>query len=225
MHPSSELQVVSVNVGLPRAVVWKGRTVLTGIFKEPVAGRIAIKRLNLEGDRQADLTVHGGAEKAVYAYPAEYYTFWREQFPEMELPWGMFGENLTIKGLLDESVHIGDRFQVGRADLVVTQPRLPCYKLGLKFGRDDILKRFLQSGLTGFYFAVLREGEVAARDPIRLLHRDEDQVTVADITRLYRKDRHNLDLLRRVVAVEALPESWRDYFLERLIAADGLATT
>ena len=224
MHPSSTLKVLSVNVGLPKTVVWKGRVVETGIFKEPVAGRVAIRRLNLEGDRQADLTVHGGPEKAVYAYPAEYYAFWREQFPEMELAWGMFGENLTIEGLLDESVHIGDRFQVGSAHLMVTQPRLPCYKLGIKFGRDDILKRFLQSGLTGFYFAVLKEGEVAAGDPIRLLHRDEHQVKVADITRLYRKDRHNLDLLRRALAVEALPESWRDYFLERLIKADGQAT-
>jgi MOSC domain-containing protein YiiM len=224
MHPSSTLQVLSVNVGLPKAVVWKGRTVMTGIFKEPVAGRVAIRRLNLEGDRQADLTVHGGPEKAVYAYPAEYYAFWREQFPEMELPWGMFGENLTIEGLLDESIHIGDRFQVGGADLMVTQPRLPCYKLGLKFGRDDILKRFLQSGLTGFYFAVFKEGEVAAGDPIRLLHLDEHQVTVADITRLYRQDKHNLELLRHVVAVEALPASWRDYFLERLNTAGGLAT-
>src|SRR6266536_5426981 len=225
MYPSSELQVVSVNVGLPRAVVWKGRTVVTGIFKEPVAGRIAIKRLNLKGDRQADLTVHGGAEKAVYAYPAEYYTFWREQFPEMELPWGMFGENLTIKGLLDESVHIGDRFQVGTAHLMVTQPRLPCYKLGLKFGRDDILKRFLQSGLTGFYFEVLKEGEVAACDPIGLLPRDEHQVKVADITRLCRQDEHNLDLLRRVVAVKALPEEWRDYFQERLVQLTGFASS
>src|SRR5437763_15141652 len=209
MHPSSELQVVSVNVGLPRAVVWKGRTVLTSIFKEPVAGRVAIRRLNLEGDRQADLTVHGGPEKAVYAYPAEYYKFWREQFPEMELLWGMFGENLTIKGLLEESVHIGDRFQVGSADLVVTQPRLPCYKLGLKFGRDDILKRFLQSGLTGFYFAVLKEGNVAAVDSIKRLHSYEDQVKVADITSLYRPDNHIPDLLRRVVVAGGSPGSWR----------------
>jgi MOSC domain-containing protein YiiM len=136
----------------------------------------------------------------------------------------MFGENLTIEGLLDESVHIGDRFQVGSAHLLVTQPRLPCYKLGLKFGRDDILKRFLESGLTGFYFAVLQEGEVAAGDPIRLLHRDDHQVTVADITRLYRQDKHNLELLRRVVAVEALPASWHDYFLERLNKVTGNLT-
>src|SRR6266581_2326502 len=216
MQPSDVQQVRSVNVGLPRAVAWKGRTVVTGIFKEPVAGRIAVKRLNLEGDRQADLTVHGGLEKAVYAYPAEYYPFWREQFPKMELPWGMFGENLTITGLLEETVHIGDHFQVGSANLVVTQPRLPCYKLGIKFGRDDILKRFLRSGMTGFYFAVLEEGEVAAGDSISLLHRDEHQIKVADIVRLYRQDKYNLDLMRRVMAVEALPEEWRDYFQQRI---------
>ena len=221
MQSSSVMQVTSVNVGLPREVVWKGRTVMTGIFKEAVAGRVAVRLLNLEGDRQADLTVHGGPEKAVYAYPAEYYAFWREQFPEMELPWGMFGENLTVEGLLDETVHIGDRFQVGSAHLMVTQPRLPCYKLGLKFGRDDILKRFLQSGLTGFYFAVLKEGEVGAGDLIRLLHRDEHQVKVTDITRLYRQDKHNLDLLQRVLAVEALPKGWRDYFLQRLTQLTG----
>lgn len=219
MQPSSGMRVVSVNIGLPREVVWKGRTVLTGIFKEPVSGHIAVRQLNLDGDRQADLTVHGGREKAVYAYPAEYYTFWREQFPEMELPWGMFGENLTVEGLSVESVHIGDRFQVGSAQLEVTQPRIPCYKLGIKFGRDDILKRFLQSGLTGFYFSVLKEGEVAAGDPIKLLHREEHKVKVADITRLYRQDRHNLDLMRRALKVEALAEVWREYFMERLTAS------
>ncbi len=134
----------------------------------------------------------------------------------MNLPWGMFGENLTITGFLDETVHIGDHFQVGSANLMVTQPRLPCYKLGLKFGRDDILKRFLRSGMTGFYFSVLEEGEVTAGDPIRLLHRDDHQVKVAVITRLYRQDKYNLDLIRRVVEVEALPEVWRDYFLQRI---------
>ncbi len=216
MQPASKMQVISVNVGQPREVVWKGQKVLTGIFKEPVEGRIAVRRLNLEGDRQADLTVHGGPEKAIYVYPSEYYTFWREQFPEMDLPWGMFGENLTIAGLLDETVHIGDRFQVGSAHVMVTQPRLPCYKLGLKFGRDDMLKRFLRSKLTGFYFSVLKEGNVAANDPIRLLHRDEHQVKVVDITRLYHEDKHNRELLQRAVAVEALPEAWRDYFLQRL---------
>ena len=216
MQPTSLMQVISVNVGQPREVVWKGQTVTTGIFKEAVEGRIAVRSLNLEGDRQADLTVHGGLEQAIYAYPADHYPFWREQFPEMKLPWGMFGENLTIAGLLEDTVHIGDHFQVGSAKLMVTQPRLPCYKLGIKFGRDDILRRFLESGMTGFYFAVLEEGEVAAGDSISLLHRDEHQIKVADIVRLYRQDKYNLDLMRRVVAVEALPEEWRDYFQQRI---------
>ena len=221
MQPAPVMRVISVNVGQPKEVVWKGRKVTTGIFKEPVEGRVVVGRLNIEGDRQADLTVHGGPEQAIYAYPAEYYHFWREQFPEMNLPWGMFGENLTIEGLLDETVHIGDCFQVGSAHVVVTQPRVPCYKLGLKFGRDDMLKRFLESGLTGFYFAVRKEGNVAAGDSITLLQRDEHQVRVADITRLYREDKYNADLLQKVVAMEVLPERWREYFMERLDRSVG----
>src|SRR5215467_5114081 len=216
MQPSSLMHVESVNVGRPREVSWKGRQVLTSIFKEPVAGRIAIKRLNLEGDQQADLKVHGGPEMAVYLYPAEYYAFWREQFPEMELPWGMFGENLTIWGLRDDTLYIGDQLQVGSAHLVVTQPRLPCYKLALKFGRDDILKRFFQSGFSGFYCAVLQEGEVAAGDSIRLLHHDEHEVSVLDIVHLEGEGFYDVDLLRRAVAVEALSQAWRDSFLQRL---------
>lgn len=216
MQPSSQLRVESVNVGQPREVLWKGRQVRTGIFKEPVAGRVAVRRLNLEGDQQADLNVHGGPNMAVYLYPAEYYAFWHEQFPEMELPWGMFGENLTIWGLLDESVYIGDQLQVGSAHLVVTQPRLPCYKLALKFGRDDILKRLLQTGYSGFYCAVLQEGEVAAGDPIKLLHRDKHEVSVLDIVRLEGDGSDDVDLLRRALAVEALPPSWRDYLIKRL---------
>jgi MOSC domain-containing protein YiiM len=216
MQPSPLLRVESVNVGLPREVLWKGRRVLTGIFKEPVVGHVAVRRLNLEGDQQADLKVHGGPQKAIYVYPAEYYSFWREQFPEMELPWGMFGENLTIWGVRDDTVYIGDQLQVGSAHLVVTEPRMPCYKLAIKFGRDDVLKRLFQSGFSGFYCAVLQEGEVAAGDPVRLLHRDEHAVSVLDIVRLQREDRYDVGLLRQAVAVEALSQDWRDTFLERL---------
>ena len=216
MQPENIMSVVSVNVGLPREVVWQGKTVLTSIFKEPVAGRVAVRRLNLDGDRQADLTVHGGKNKAVYAYPSEYYSYWRAEFPNMHLPWSMFGENLTLAGLVDDTVHIGDHFRVGSAILTVTQPRLPCYKLGIKFGRDDMLKRFLDSGLTGFYFAVLEEGEVAAGDPITLLDRDEHEIKVSDITRLYKSDKHNLALLQRALQVQALPEGWRRQFRQRI---------
>ncbi len=175
----------SVNVGLPRDVVWHGREVTTGIYKDPVQGRVAIRRLNLDGDGQADLSVHGGAEKAVYCYPFEHYAYWKRELPGKDLPFGMFGENLTLEGVSEDTVHIGDRFAVGSATLVVTQPRLPCYKLGIKFQSDAMVKRFLASGRTGFYFAVESEGAVAAGDPVAIVEREPHAVPVSEIVRLY----------------------------------------
>ncbi len=213
------MKLVSVNVGLPREVVSKGKKVKTGIFKEPVAGRIRLRTLNLDGDRQADLSVHGGPSKAVYVYPSEHYGYWRQELPEMDLPWGMFGENFTTEGLREDQVNIGDRFRVGSAEVMVTEPRLPCYKLGVKFGREDIIKRFLRSGRTGFYVAVLREGEVGTGDGIERIGRDGNNITVPDITRLYitkNYSRADLEMLNRATALEALPESWRSYFAEKL---------
>lgn len=210
------MKIVSVNVGRPRLVVWNGQTVSTGIYKTPVAGPVMLRTLNLDGDRQADLTVHGGPTKAAYAYPSEHYSFWREELPGMELPWGMFGENLTVEGLNESAVNIGDRFRLGSAEVTVTEPRMPCLKLGIKFGRMDILKRFLASGRTGFYFSVEREGEVAAGDEVELIERDCNNVTVADITRLYRRDKSDLEMLRRASTLEALPESWRERFRQEL---------
>ncbi len=180
-------KLVSINVGIPREVVEKGKTVTTGIFKEPVEGRVLLRRLNLDGDKQADLSVHGGVNKAVYAYPFEYYEYWRTVLPYVNLHWGMFGENFTTEGLLDDAVRIGDRFRIGSAEVVVTQPRLPCYKLGIRFGRADMVKRFLASGRTGFYFAVLREGDVGAGDAIELIGREEGSNTVAEIVRARRE--------------------------------------
>jgi MOSC domain-containing protein YiiM len=211
------MKIITVQVGLPREVIWRGRSVTTGIFKEPVAGPVMVRTRNLDGDAQADLTVHGGAEKAVYAYPSEHYKFWRGEFPEMKLPHGMFGENLTTEGLLETDVNIGERFRIGEAELVVTQPRVPCYKLGIKFGRPDILKRFLISRRSGFYFAVLREGRVRAGDSIeRLGGTGGNGVSVADVIRLYAFEHDDLDGLRRAVEAEALPESWRGYFRHQL---------
>jgi MOSC domain-containing protein YiiM len=158
--------VVSVNVGLPRQVEWHGRTITTSIWKAPVAGRVRVGRLNLQGDRQSDRRVHGGRDKAVYAYPSEHYAYWREQLPGAELSWGAFGENLTVAGLLEEQVHVGDRLRAGSAELVVTQPRTPCYKLGLRHDRPELVRCFLESGRSGFYLAVVREGDVAAGDAI-----------------------------------------------------------
>ena len=210
------MKLISLNVGLPRVVESNGEPVVTGIFKEPLTGPVMLRTLNLDGDRQADLRVHGGISKAVYAYPVEHYEFWKKELPEMELPYGMFGENFTTEGLLEDTLNVGDRFRIGEAELMVTEPRLPCYKLGIKFGRSDILRRFLQSRRTGFYFAVVREGEVEAGDEIKLLSRDGNDITIADITRLYAFEKNNVETLRRVVKLEALSESWREYFQKQL---------
>ncbi len=193
-----------------------GQSVSTGIYKKPVEGALMLRTLNLDGDRQADLSVHGGVTKAIYAYPSEHYDYWRDELPGVELPWGMFGENFTTEGLDESSVNIGDRFRIGSAEIMVTEPRLPCYKLGIKFGRTDIIKRFMQSGRSGFYFSVLRESEVRAGDQIELIERDENKVSVADIIRLYARDKDDVETMRRVVAVEALPEGWREHFREML---------
>jgi MOSC domain-containing protein YiiM len=197
-------------VGLPRVVPSHGEPVATGIFKSPVPGRVLMRTLNLDGDRQADLTVHGGQDKAVYAYPSEHYPFWKTQLPGVELPWGSFGENLTTSGLDEKSVHIGDRFAVGGAEVVVTQPRLPCFKLNLKFGREDMIKRFLASHFTGFYFRVLREGEVGAGDEIILVHQDENRVSVRDMVGLYLGETDSQELRERALRVKYLAKVWRE---------------
>jgi MOSC domain-containing protein YiiM len=210
------MKILSVNVGLPREVTWQGKFVTTGIFKEPIEGPVMLRTLNLDGDGQADLTVHGGVSKAVYAYPSEHYAFWRAEFPEMNLSWGMFGENLTTEGLLEDAVYIGDRFRVGQTELMVTEPRMPCYKLGIKFGRTDIIKRFLASRRSGFYFAVMREGMVSAGDALELIGREQQDISVADITRLYAFEKDDVKALRRAVEVEALPENWKGYFRHQI---------
>lgn len=175
------MKLLSVNAGLPREVQWRGKAVRTSIFKAALPGRVRVTSLNLEGDRQSDLSVHGGAGKAVYAYPSEHYAFWRKELPRIDFPWGAFGENLTTEGLLEDEVHIGDRLRAGSAEFVVTQPRMPCYKLAIRFGRPDIVKRFLRSGRSGFYLAVLRQGDVAAGDPVELVAGDGRRISVAQV--------------------------------------------
>jgi MOSC domain-containing protein YiiM len=214
------MELISVNVGLPRLIERNGDPVSTGIFKEPTAGRVMLRTLNLDGDRQADLSVHGGPSKAVYVYPSEHYDYWKQELPEIagagKLPWGMFGENFTTSGLHEAELNIGDKFCVGSAVVMVTEPRMPCYKLGIRFGRSDIIKRFMTSERTGFYFAVLQEGEVGAGDQIEPIEKNKRSVRVSDVTRLYVRDKYNRDLLRRAIEVEALPESWRGYFQHQL---------
>lgn len=211
------MKIVSVNVGLPRPCSWRGRRIMTGIFKDPVARRVRVRKLNLEGDGQADLSVHGGVDKAVYVYPSEHYPFWRRELDLTDLPWGSFGENLTTEGWWEDNVHIGDRFRVGTAEVVVTQPRMPCFKLAMKFDRDDIVECFMEAGRPGFYLAVLQEGEVKAGDAMERIHEDENGVSVVDIYRLY-LDRHgeiDRDLVERAMRVEALPKSWRTHLRKR----------
>lgn len=215
------MRVVSVNTGLPRKIDWQGTTIATGIFKEPVTGQVAVRATNLDGDGQADLAVHGGESKAVYAYAAEHYEFWRRELPATEVPPGAFGENLTTEGLPEEDVRIGDRFRVGTATLVTTEPRLPCFKLGIRLGRPDIVERFLASGRTGFYLRVEQEGYVAAGDPIVRIGRDPRGVLLSEATRLHTTERGNVELIRRVLSVPALGESWRRRLSARLDKIGG----
>lgn len=213
------MRLISLNVGMPREVMWHGRRVTTGIFKEPVPGRIALRKLNLDGDGQADLNVHGGEYKAVYCYQVGHYDYWKAQLPGRELPWGAFGENFTVDGPPEDEIFLGDRYAVGSAEVVVTQPRLPCYKLGLKFQSDDMLKRFFDARRHGFYLAVTREGEVGGGDEMKLVSPDPNQVAVSEIMRLYAQKSYNADdvaAMRQVLKVDAVPESWKEYFRERV---------
>jgi len=207
--------IISVNVGTPTQVRVQDHVVLTSIFKKPVEGRVEVRRHNIAGDRQADLTVHGGPHKAVYSYPEEHYAFWREQLPESELVFGNFGENLTTRGWTEEAVHIGDQFRAGTAILQVTQPRMPCYKLAIRFGRADMVKRFWQSERSGIYFSVVEEGEMAAADPIERVAQAPDSVSVADVVALYKGSKDNPELLAR--ALEApLFGGWKEGLAERM---------
>jgi len=203
-------------VGLPRQVRFQGELVTTGIFKKPVQGSVRLRKLNLEGDKQADLKVHGGVDKAVYAYAGEHYDYWRQELPDMSLPWGMFGENFTTEGMFEESVNIGDQFKVGTANLIATQPRMPCYKLGVKFGSMDMIKRFLASGLTGVYFKVMKEGELEQGDEIKLIKKDENSVTVKDIVRIYTIDKDDIQTIERAIKIKDLPNGWRYHFIKQL---------
>lgn len=213
------MKLISLNVARPKLTVYNGTTISTGIFKEPVSGPVALRTLNLDGDRQADLAVHGGPNKAIYGYPAEHYDLWKQELPGIDLPWGMFGENFTTQGLFESELHIGDRLQVGSAILKVRQPRIPCYKLAAKFRREDILERFLRSGRSGFYFSVEQEGTVKAEDAIELLSREPQGITIADMNRLFVTEKYNRDLLEKALATPALPQDWREYFVKRLSAA------
>jgi MOSC domain-containing protein YiiM len=217
----NQMKIVSVNVGRPRLYSYRGETFSTGIFKEPVAGRVMLRRTNLDGDRQADLSVHGGPDKAVYGYPSAHYEYWNEELGETTLPWGAFGENFTTEGLLEKEVRIGDRYRVGAATVMVKTPRLPCFKLAAKFRRDDMIERFLHSGRSGYYFSVIEEGEVGAGDEFQFLGTATPTLSVFDTFAAYTS--LDLELLQRAAQATALPESWRERFQARAEAIQKAA--
>ncbi len=208
------MKVLSVNVGTPKTYDWMGQAVTTSIFKSPLEGEVRVATLDLAGDEQSDLTVHGGVHKAVYVYPHEHYAYWIEHGIK-PLTTGNFGENLTVEGLLENDIHIGDELEIGSARFAVTQPRLPCYKLQVRFNRPEMTKIFWNSRRFGFYLKVTREGALASGAPINLVQRDPNAVSVADLIALYTGDRFDADVLRRVIAVEALPEAWREDLQQR----------
>jgi MOSC domain-containing protein YiiM len=215
------MKLVSVNVGLPRLLAWGGATFKTGIFKDPAKGRVMLRTTNLDGDRQADLSVHGGPNKAAYCYPSEHYSAWNTELPDPARTWGAFGENFTTEGLLETDISIGDRYRVSSAVVRVATPRLPCFKLAAKFQRDDMIERFVRSGRSGFYFSVIEEGEVGAGDEFELLGREEPTLTIAEINALYTAKSPDRETLQRSLDVKLLPESWHMRFRARLAEIDA----
>jgi MOSC domain-containing protein YiiM len=214
------VRVVSLNVGKPREIKWRGRVVTTGIFKDPVTDVRAVRRFNIDGDGQADLTVHGGKDKAIYAYPIEHYDFWRNEWARADYPWGLFGENLSTNGLLEDTVCIGDEFRVGTARLVVTQPRMPCYKLGIRFGDPEIIERFLKSRRPGIYFGIVDEGQIGPGDSIELVSTDPRRLSVVEVLDLILDSSPSEDRLRRALSVPSLADDWRKEFTKQLDAAE-----
>ena len=204
------MKIISVNVGMPRLVEYNGEPIATAIYKNPVEGKVKVNPLNLAGDAQADLRVHGGASKSVYAYPFEHYEFWQTEYPNKDLPIAIFGENLTTEGILETEICAGDKIRVGTAEFIVTEPRFPCFKLGIRFDRKDIIRRFQKSRRSGFYLAVAKVGEIEAGDAIEFVEREPHRVTIEELVRLS-DDKNVLEIARRALKVEALPERWKQH--------------
>lgn len=216
------MKLLSVNVSPPLDVPYGEETVRTGIFKRPVAGPVMVRRLNLDGDGQADLENHGGPDKAAYAYTVEHYAFWRQRLGRGDFPFGQFGENLTVEAMPETEVRVGDVYRVGGALLQVSQPRAPCYKLGLTMGLVWFPTEFLRTGRVGFYLRVLEEGAARAGDPIELVTREAEVLTVREASRLRYLEPDDVEGARRALRVRALPARWRREFEERVAhAASG----
>ncbi len=210
------MKLVSLNTGLPREIELNGQVIRTSIWKSPQDGRRRVVPHNIDGDRQSDLTVHGGETKAVYCYPSEHYQYWRHELPRAELPWGVFGENLTTEGMLETDVRIGDRFRVGTTQFRVTQPRQPCFKLGIRFGREDMVKRFMASRRSGFYVAIVDEGDVGRGDAVAFTSRARRSLSVAAVFDLLADHHGKGELLKRAADLPELSDGWREHFRKLL---------
>ena len=209
------MNLLSVNIAQPRPIVFQGRQVMTAIFKQPIEGRRAVHSLGVEGDAQADLNAHGGKDKAVYGYPQEHYGYWQDQLGAEPFPYGQFGENFTVSGLLEDDLQIGDILEIGSTTLQVSQPRVPCFKLGVRMGDQSFLKTFLHSLRVGFYLRVLSEGHVEAGDPIKHTRSSTPSITVRDLFHLRHLDRSDRQLAQQAAELPALTESWREAFRDQ----------
>lgn len=218
------MKLLSVNVSLPKDIAYRDKTISTGIFKETVQGRVMLRELNLNGDGQADLVGHGGIYRAVYVYSIEHYDYWQRELGRNDFTYGQFGENFTVEGMLEDNIHIGDVFRIGDALVEVPQPRVPCYKLGIKMGSPQFVKTFLTSGRVGFYFRVLQEGEVGAGDIIERVRVDPERLTVRAAHQLLYFDKENVEGLQKALRISALSPGWRDSF-EKFLAKSTEATT
>ena len=206
------MKLLSVNIGQPKEVVYQGKTLKTGIYKYPVSHAVNVHKIGVTGDVQVDTKYHGGVEKAVYIYPAEHYDFWKNELPETDFPLGAFGENLTITGATDSQVNIGDIFKVGEVELQVTMPRIPCYKLNIRFDSNLFLKKFYASQRWGFYCTTLKEGKIQIGDEITLLRKDEGNFTVAEFTQLYTSKTPMPALLAKALNTISLSEKRKEKF-------------
>lgn len=213
------MKLLSVNVSLPKEVPYMGKTTTTGIFKEPVNGRVMLRTLSLDGDGQADLKAHGGIYKAAYAYSIENYDYWKRKLDRTDFTFGQFGENLTVEGMLDDTIYIGDQFRVGSALIEVTQPRVPCFKLGIRMGMPQFPRMFLASGRPGFYLRVLEEGEVGAGDVLERITSDPERMSVREVCYLLYFDRGNMEGAQKALRIRALSPEWRGSFEDRLTNA------
>ena len=210
------MQVISVNVSAVKEVLYRDQPITTGIYKEPVGFRVRVGELGLEGDAQADRRVHGGPDMAVYAYPVQHYAYWQSELDVKKYPFGQFGENLTVSGLREESVRVGDMFRIGSALLQVTAPRIPCYKLALRMEQpNSFILTFQKSGRVGFYLRVIEEGELGVDDPIERVQASDDAESIAGFLKEFTAQTPDPDRIEKILRSPGLPEPWAKHFQKR----------